>query len=394
MMNAIVIKHIRAMTQRSTRVVKYPQQQDKSTVTMSAGDDEEAMVWDNVSFVCMFLICVLLASFPEEFGYDLDIARMISDRVSPPPIDRERKTVNNIFKELGPSYTRRAYRMSEDAFWFLHRKLYAYLRRPTAYKRNHLVKVKGAANGIITTPVRLSCAIRYFAGGRPEDIALVHGISHTEVFHSVWMVVDAINECEELAFGFPEDHVKQRAIAEGFKQKSWVGFDNCVGAIDGLLIWTERFSDEECAWAGCGPKKFYCGHKCKYGFNMQGTCDSQNRFLDVSIIHPASTSDFLAFSTSSLFHKMERPGFLAPGLCLYGDAAYVNCNYFVSPYKNVSGGSRDDYNFFHSQLRINIECAFGQLVQRWGLLRRALPSNFGIRKSTALVIALCRLHRQ
>jgi DDE superfamily endonuclease len=93
-----------------------------------------------------------------------------------------------------------------------------------------------------------------------------------------------------------------------------------------------------------------------------------------------------------LFHRLERPGFLALGLCLYGNAAYVNCKYFVAPYKNVSGGSKDDFNIYHSQLRINIECAFGQLVPRWGLLRRALPANYGIRKSTSLVIALCRLH--
>jgi DDE superfamily endonuclease len=259
-------------------------------------------------------------------------------------------------------------------------------------KQYNSVMVKGAVNGIITTPIRLSCAIRYFAGGRPEDIALVHGISNTEVFQSVWMIVDAINECKELAFAFPEDHAKQKDIAEGFKRKSWVGFDNCVGAIDGLLVWTERFGDGECAWAGCGPRKFFCGRKHKYGFNLQGTCDAHNRFLDISIIHPASTSDFLAFSTSSLFHRLERPGFLAPGLCLYGDAAYVNCKYFVAPYKNVSGGSKDDFNIYHSQLRINIECAFGQLVPRWGLLRRALPANYGIRKSTSLVIALCRLH--
>jgi DDE superfamily endonuclease len=266
-----------------------------------------------------------------------------------------------------------------------------HLRKPLALKLNKKVMLKGASNGIITTPIRLSCAIRYFAGGRPEDIALVHGISHTEVYHSVWMVVDAVNECLELAFSFPEDHDKQRAIVEGFKSKSQVGFDNCVGAIDGLLVWTERFSDEECRWVGVGPKKFFCGRKHKFGLNMQGTCDAENSFLDVSIIHPASTSDFLAFSTSSLYHKVEQKDFLAPGLCLFGDAAYMNCKYFVAPYRNVSLGSKDDFNFYHLQLRIRIECAFGQLVARWGLLCRALPAQLGLWKTTSLVIALCRL---
>jgi hypothetical protein len=34
------------------------------------------------------------------------------------------------------------------------------------------------------------------------------------------MVADAVNDCSELAFSFPEDRAKQRAIAEGFKSKS------------------------------------------------------------------------------------------------------------------------------------------------------------------------------
>jgi hypothetical protein len=38
----------------------------------------------------------------------------------------------------------------------------------------------------------------------PEDTALVHGISHTEVFNSVWCVVDACNclQAEGLQFSF------------------------------------------------------------------------------------------------------------------------------------------------------------------------------------------------
>jgi hypothetical protein len=174
-----------------------------------AGAEEEEWTSDNLMLIYTFLVCILLAAFPEEFGYDMDLlVRLMKARVALPPIERERKTMNTVFQELGPSYTRRAYRMTEeDSFWSLHKLLYAYLRRPAAYKRNRLV-MKGATNGLITTPFRLSCAIRYFAGGRPEDISLVHGISHTEVFHSVWMVVDAINQCEELAFTFPEDHGK------------------------------------------------------------------------------------------------------------------------------------------------------------------------------------------
>ena len=82
---------------------------------------------------------------------------------------------------------------------------------------------------------------------------------------------------------------------------------------------------------------------------MQGVSDVRGRFLDVTINHPGSTSDYLAWITSGLKHKVEQEGFLAPGLVIYGDNAYISHKYMVTPYKNVSGGVKDDYNFFHSQ---------------------------------------------
>jgi len=64
----------------------------------------------------------------------------------------------------------------------------------------------------------------------------------------------------------------------------------------------------------------------------------------------------------------------------------------VTPYANVSSGSKDDYNFYHSQLRIRVECAFGMLVGRWGILRAAIPQNISISRTISLVHALAKLH--
>ena len=43
-------------------------------------------------------------------------------------------------------------------------------------------------------------------------------------------------------------------------------------------------------------------------------------------------------------------------------------------------------------MRINIECAFGMLVNRWAVLRTPIPLNISLYKTTALVRALCCLH--
>jgi hypothetical protein len=89
---------------------------------------------------------------------------------------------------------------------------------------------------------------------------------------------------------------------------------------------------------------------------------------------------------------VEQEGFLAPGLVLFGDNAYVNTPYMATPYRGVSSGPEDAYNFYHSQLRISIECAFGMLVQRWGILRKPIPKQISIAKMCALVLCLCKLH--
>ncbi len=50
----------------------------------------------------------------------------------------------------------------------------------------------------------------------------------------------------------------------------------------------------------------------------------------------------------------------------------------------------DAYNFYHLQIRITIEQAFGILVHRWGILRR--PMSMSIKKVPSLVMCLMKLH--
>jgi hypothetical protein len=240
--------------------------------------------------------------------------------------------------------------------------------------------------------LEISLALRYFAGGSPYDLIVSHGVSHSSIFNSIWRVVRAINRCNELRIQFPADHSIQRNIAEGFKAKSRVGFDNCVGCIDGLLIWTEKPAENEAHEMKTGSKAFFCGRKGKFGYNLQAVADANGRFLSVWIIHPASSSDFISFIRSKLYVKLNSPGFLADGLVLFGDNAYVSTDYMVTPYKSIRAGPKDDFNFFHSQLRINIERAFGMLVKRWAILRKPMSFRMGSRKQIALTMALCSLH--
>ena len=118
---------------------------------------------------------------------------------------------------------------------------------------------------------------------------------------------------------------------------------------------------------------------------------SLRRFLNISINFPGSTSDHLAWEGCCFKRTIEKEGFLAALLCLFGDNAYLNSSYLATPFPNAKL-EQDDYNFYHSQLRINIECAFGMLVMRWSILTRALSSHYGLKKTKELVRCLCCLH--
>ena len=166
-----------------------------------------------------------------------------------------------------------------------------------------------------------------------------------------------------------------------------------------MLVWIHKPSSYDEKVIGIGPKKFFCGRKHKFGLNMQGVCDSRGYFLDVEVRFPGPASDFFAFDESSLKKKLESSGFLGASvsstfggkLCLFGDNAYVQAPYMCTPWKAVSSGPKDAFNFFHSQVRINIECAFGMLVHRWSILRKPIPMNITVGKTARLVLALCKL---
>lgn len=316
-------------------------------------------------------------------------------RLGPPNIRRTRPLMKDIFAKYSKPFLRRTYRMSEESFWRLLDIVEPHM--PKAKKRGR----GKTPNGDITPALRLSMSLRYFAGGDADDIGVIHGVHRNEVLESVRRIINAVHASPTLAIKFPTDYAEQQRVVDGFKEKSSIGVWNCVGAIDGILIWTHKPRWIELLALGYGPKKFFCGRKKKYGVNMQAICDAHGRFIDFEIKHPGATADYLAFTTSTIYHKIQgtragtanhQPPFIKPGLALFGDNAYVNAEFMCVPFKAVTEGAKDAYNFFQSQTRINIECAFGMLVQRWGILRKPMPINFSIQKMNALVGCLCKLH--
>ena len=307
-------------------------------------------------------------------------------------LPRERKDLErDIFCPLGKYMFRRAYRMNKASFYKLHSILKPRLDA-IFFPKNGGKKDPKDSPYLISTKLRMSIAIRYFAGGCPYDIMLTHGVSYTSIYRSVWGVVDAVNSTKELEFSFPS-HAEQRKNAAGFYEMSGAMFNNVIGALDGLLIWITKPSFSWCRKSKCGEAQYKCHRKDKFGMNLQAMCDHKLRFIYIDIKWPGSTSDYLAWVTSDLCHDLDANTCnkkLLAGMTIVGDNAYIKKKYMAVPLKGQQVGYNDAYNFYLSQLRITIERAFGALVHRWSILRG--PLLCPLPKVAPTIMCLCRLH--
>ena len=143
-------------------------------------------------------------------GSYLELMDNIANRIF---VRRRRKIMSVIFSELGPHYVRKSYRMDEIHFW----KLYNLLKPHNRYKKRKRSKQGSTPNGEIPFTLRLSIAIRYFAGGSPYDLMSSHGVGYSDVYRSIWLIVDTINICPNLSISFPT-RSKQRVFAREFEK--------------------------------------------------------------------------------------------------------------------------------------------------------------------------------
>jgi hypothetical protein len=180
--------------------------------------------------------------------------------------------------------------------------------------------------------------------------------------------------------------LKKTALA--FSKKGQHGlFQNCVGCIDGLAVKIRLPPKSKCA----NVSRFHSGGKNANVMNFQGICSSDYSFSAVTCMHVGSTNDAKAFETSSLKALCDNLPF---PFHLNGDPAYTSSETMMVPYPGTNLHElfpyKESFNFFHSQIRIYIECTFGIFVRRWGILWK--PLAFDMDFMFELIHALCRLH--
>jgi len=114
-------------------------------------------------------------------------------------------------------------------------------------------------------------------------------------------------------------------------------------------------------------------------------------------MNKGSSHDSSAFGNTKLFDllKEQADNLRKEGLFLVGDSAYPIYSFLQVPYdqqevENDPVGAKDGCNYHLSADRIYIECAFGELVMRWGIFWRTL--RFNLKKNGNIILAAMLLH--
>ena len=119
----------------------------------------------------------------------------------------------------------------------------------------------------------------------------------------------------------------------------------------------------------------------------------------LSCMCPGATPDVLAHIAGPM-HGAILTGKLGKKCQFVGDAAFPN-NYeqpaFLTPFSRCdlrdpeTRQARDNYNFYLSQLRINVECCFGMLVNKFRILTRPLETT-SLSRALLTFRVCCCLH--
>jgi hypothetical protein len=251
------------------------------------------------------------------------------------------------------------YRVTADSFY----KLLEILR-PMLDVTSQRHAFSSRAGKPIELETRLACALRYFAGGHPLDLKLIYGMSKQQVMNCVWRAVDAINHCLD-NMHFPIDDIGklqelERDFRAGTRGDFWRGQ---VGAIDGVHFRMKCPSKR----AVKDPMRYYVQRKQEYALLAMAICDYHRRFTWVDISHASCTHDSTAWAATELGQRVAQ-GELPEPFFLNGDAAFPLGPSMITP--STGDPELDNFDFYQSSNRMAIECAFGILVRRWGVLWR------------------------
>ena len=168
----------------------------------------------------------------------------------------------------------------------------------------------------------------------------------------------------------PKTHADMREKISEFESK--YGMKQAFACIDGTHIPIQCPNESS---------QDYFNYKHFYSINVQAVCDYRGYFLDIECMWPGSVHDAKVYANSSINKKMRSNTFpivyqLVQGCripCyLIGDPAYPLTPFCMKEYDSCSNNEQVVFNNILRSARNPVECAFGRLKARWGILTRKM----------------------
>ena len=245
----------------------------------------------------------------------------------------------------------------------------------------------------ISGEVKVALILRLLAGGSYLDLSLIFETNPSyalAIFHQVirdWILDDRLVKINGMEYC--QDEARMNEVALQFARGSGGVIGGCIGAIDGWIVKIIRPSKRDNV---IDPKSFY-SRKGFHGISVQAIVDKNKRVLFRSIESRGAEHDSSAFKRTNLYkwlidnwHTLRDKGYY-----FIGDSAYSLKTFLHTPYDNaVHGTAEDNYNYFHSSSRIVVECTFGEIDLRWGILWK--PLHFSLEHNCKVIDACIRLH--
>jgi hypothetical protein len=213
---------------------------------------------------------------------------------------------------------------------------------------------------------------------------MCYHVAKSECYRSIWCVVDGVNGCDALQAVFPVgDYDKLSVLEAEFRAKSVGGvWRGQVLAVDGV-----HFEQLNPGCAVVNPLKYHVARKGRFALLCIAGCDQKRRFLIIDVTQLPTTHDSMAWAASAEGRAIESGGVLDSDFFLNGDSAFNLEEWMMVP---CNDGVHGDFDFHQSSNRMPIECAFGILIRRWGILWRPLEVQF--RRRAPLIKCCMLLH--
>lgn len=363
-------------------------------------DEEEMMDLLVLSTFCVVALDVFEVIEKEETSQLLDHIKEQRRLCRSLPVEKTRPTWTGFCNRISDRHFRKQFRMSRDAFCKLCSLLCIAVGAEVFRSESQSLSTSNAASlqgrgGLIPGEIKTALSLRLLAGGSYLDLMPLFDVS---VAH-IYLIFDEFLEWVLKAFSFPlVKHIQNNnnralaGIAEQFSYGSNGVFSGIIGAIDGIAIRIRSPTLKEVS----DPGNYYC-RKGFFALNVQAICDRSKKFLWCYTSNKGSTHDSTAFTNSRLYSLLTQKAdaLQEAGFYIVGDSAYNLTPFLLVPYstdevRQAPTEMCDTFNFFLSSSRIFIECAFGELVFRWGILWRTL--GFNLVKSQKIIQVCMHLH--